>query len=957
MRQRLISSFFKNNEADEAESSSEPVAVELPVPEKLVASISSKNFSYDSKADSKNDYIGSPQAQLNHEKYASKLKDASRRHGLEAPNGKRRKKNQLTPLEAQIVDLKKQHQDKILAINVGYKYKFFGPDARVCASILNIMLIPGKESLDNENPNDQYYDKLAYCSIPDTRLHVHLRRLISQGHKVGVVEQTEDAAIKLASASKNSLFERKLTDVYTCSTYVELEGDDFVTKGGNSIVSIVEDGSFVAIVSLNPLSAEIVYDVFEDNILRTELDTRLSHFQPSECVIRNDISQQTRQRLVKMRINTVESGRVDYLSNLQKYFAVTETFEFVKSLNPVIYGCFWLLIDYLKEFKLDVSFQVLENYHDFSAAHCMILNSNVLESLDIFCNSTNGKLNGSLLQFLDHTRSVLGFRLLKKWIGKPLVDRRLIEERLEAVENILVAMDLPFIEVARNLLNGLPDLEKYISRIHYRKAKRKELYTFLESVGKVLTTVKNRCTKLSSFKSPLLNQCRLTLVNLANENSQMVLDYILMINSEFAFEEDKARFFSKRYTNFHEIQKVNERIEACEIELSQELIKIKKQFKRPHMEYKSVLKEHYLVELSRSTKVPDTWVKINETKTAVRYRSPEIKVLLKSLNYENAMLLKVCDQEYQNFLQAIDEKYVQFSRIIKQLALIDCLLSIRAATSSRLFVRPSFVDLQIISVKQGRNPIIESLIYNYIPNDVNMRYQENRGMILTGPNMGGKSSYVRQVALIVIMAQIGCFVPAKSAILGVFDSVFTRMGFNDNLLKGESTFMVEMRQCNSILEKCTDRSLVILDEIGRGTGTTDGVAIAYSIINYLMTEIQPLLICITHFTQLSIMASQMPKVVKNYHMDYMELQDEGSNVADVVFLYKLVKGHAKNSFGLNVAKLALIPPGIIEEAYAISKLQENKMDFNKQVSWTKRVQLAVESNDLKQLLLLERQTD
>lgn len=904
-------------------------------------------------------YLELPEKQRIHAKFVRKLKEAS--SSRDEPSLKKARTSKMTPLEAQIMELKRQHPDKILAINVGYKYKFFGPDARTVSSILNIMMIPGKESVDGLNPRDQLYDKLAYCLIPDLRLHVHLKRLISQGHKVGVVEQTETAAIKSMSASKSRLFERTLTNVFTSATYIEDEGEDsmFGSKGGDCIVAILEGNEGeVSVVSVSPVNGEIVYDTFTDDYLCSELETRLRHLTPSEFVIPSDISKQTRDKITffcggrNSRVVTVNEVTADlqgYLMSSLGSQTSSEVISLADSLSESARACCCLLVNYLKEFGLDRSFQLAQNYHPFRTKACMLLSGSTLQSLEIFQNSTTGTEKGLLLEILDHTKTIFGFRLLKKWISRPLIERAQIEERLEAVSDVLenISSGNVFIQQLAILLGELPDLEKALSRLHYGRSRQKEVFTLLKTFNKVIELVSNG-SKQTRFagRSPLLNGLFTRLQNTCDELQHYVRTNLDVIDVQSALQNDVLSFFNRQYKEYSVIEAQQQKIREVEDALDEELGRIRKLLGRPQMEYRTVLKDEYLIEVTKITarKVPGDWIKVNETKLVVRFRSPEVIKRMKELNYERAVLEQLCDGLFSSFCQELDAHHLQFGILVRSLAEIDCLFSLAASSTGGAedYCRPLFVDQRVISVKNGRNPIIESLVSNYIANDVLMRESEARALILTGPNMGGKSLYVRQIALIVIMAQIGCYVPADSAVLSVFDSVCTRMGFDDNIMKGESTFMVEMKECYNILKMCTDRSLVILDEVGRGTGTTDGISIAYSILDYLVTEKRAFVLFITHYTELCEIEKVYPKVISNVHMSYTEFKErEDDALSKVVFLYKVAQGYAKNLYGLNVAQLCSISEDIIQQALEISREYEKRHLKRKNLGWAMKVRQAL----------------
>jgi DNA mismatch repair protein MSH3 len=867
----------------------------------------------------------------------------------------------LTPLEKLAVQFKQENPDKILAIQVGYKYKFFMQDAVVVARILNIMLVPGKVNLD-----DSSHERLAYCSIPDNRIHVHLQRLLGQGLKVGVIKQTETAAIKTVDGNKNSLFERKLTGVYTRATYMDDEMLKMQLGGGSrgdergQYIICIDELAFpaggrttkgtISFVAVLPSTGEILYETFTDDVTRSELETRLTHLAPSEIIVvsrsGDGISKEVR-KVVKIaatahNANVRHMDRKDdlhYGSQLAAFFATDPSLmEFYQTqLDTCTQACVGELIEYLAEFKLSNIFTVKSNVRVFSDRNrYMLLPANAMQSLEIFTNSMGSGANnqrGTLVWILDHTRTSMGERLMSKWIARPLIERGAIEERLDAIADLRSGY-MHFIEAIMKQLDKIGssgiDFEKCMIKIHYAstynmdKIGRKECYLFLKSLHDLMVLVNGFDTIIgevlgeNKLQSALLTQILLTLASLSK--SDVVTNLVNMINVSGAMNESdstmqKVQFFRYQWA---EIEEVQHKIDEVEGQLETELDKVRKILKRPQLNYVTNMKETHLVEVRNGVmtkNLPLDWIKINSTKSVSRYRTPAITQLLKQLNYHNDMLVQACDAAYNQFLCKIDSQYEYINKIVRCVLEFDCLLSLTAAASTCAeLVRPQFVDEVFIDIVKGRNPIIESLKTDYIPNDVRMSQDSDRCLIVTGPNMGGKSSYVRQAALIVIMAQIGCYVPCESARLGVFDSIFTRMGAQDNIIKGESTFMVEMMECGNILQNCTERSLVILDEIGRGTGTTDGIAIAYAILDYFINK-QCLTLFITHYPSLHTFEDSYRGLVQNYHMGFIERRVAGQEWPDIVFLYTVVKGVVTNLYGLNVAKLAGIPSEIVSSAY------------------------------------------
>lgn len=848
----------------------------------------------------------------------------------------------LTPLELQFISLKLEHTDKVLAIQVGYKFKFFGEDAVVASHLLNIMLIPGNLKLD-----ERTHDRFAYCSIPDNRLHIHLQRLLNHGLKVGVVKQTETAAIKNVE-SKSGLFERTMTGVYTKATYM---GDELLTgdsssksstddtPDGMSYIVCIDEGRETALVAVLPLTGDVVYDEFKDTLSRDELDTRLAFLSFSEVLIslkeknaglQKNISLKNANATVTHRKQLTDQQVMTSLQNFSK-----EVYQQYSLFSLSIQRCVAELIDYLAEFKLSSVFSIPANFSKMLGQHFMLLPANTLRALDIFQVEENRSVKGTLLWVLDHTLTKPGYRHLRKWICRPLIDKERIQERSQAVlvlhngdfVHLLDAFKQALIRVGKS---GV-DLDKLLIKVHYaatntfEKVSRKDLYLMLKTFNDVLNIFRTfGKTGIDDFKkkhrSLLLN--RILEDMLEYSQNLEIENFIDSINGaaamdELDLQEQKVSFFTKG--NLYEvIAKEQENVAAVESELEEELEAIKKFLKRPQLTYITNLKETHLIEVRNGKAVdalPSDWLKISGTKTVSRFRTPNVDKLHKRLQYHNEMLLKVCDQCFHDFTKMIDGQYALFHSVVGHLATFDCLLSLAAAATSIgqvSFVKPEIVDEQLIEVKDSSHPILHRLHDTHVPNNVDLSYKK-RVLIITGPNMGGKLSYVKQVALLVIVTQIGGFLPCSLARMGIFDSIYIRMGASDNILQGQSTFMVEMLESKQIIENFTLRLLIILDEIGRGTGTSDGIALAYAILNYIIEDSkQPLTLFITHYPSLHVLNRH--SAVHNHHMAFMEVESESETEKDVIFLYKLVDGVVSNSYGLNVARMVGIDPEIISKA-------------------------------------------
>ncbi|ODQ79707.1 hypothetical protein BABINDRAFT_161420 [Babjeviella inositovora NRRL Y-12698] len=965
-------------------------------PAPLNSSLSSRNFAYNRAK------RPDPVHTSFHDAFVRKLKTSffellakeKRYQNDEAPSKKEKLAKKLTPMQQQVADLKKANMDKLLVVQLGYKYKMYAQDAVLAARILGFMLIPGKVTVDDSAPGDYQYDAMAYCSFPVERLHINVKRLLGHNLKIGVVEQTETAAIK-ANTKKSGLFKREITHVYTNATYF----DDQLMKGEGGkrddyVLVVTEvpmsDRVMISLVAVQPLTGEIVYDEFEDTFIRDELQTRLKHLQPGEVIL-VEVSAKTEKTVrglesqgTKVEKRGLKMPREGYTNELITYYVDTmrapekgkesssksqnptssEKFtlihDFLMLLSDSLRICCLELIIYLQEFRLDSAFWVRQNFLPFQNLSHMVLNGSTLTNLEIFQNQTDFTEKGSLLWLLDHTRTAPGARMLRRWISRPLVSREAIENRLQAVQDIMECLSSGgqgFWEALTASMKKIPDLEKALIKVHYGKTSRKELYLLLRGFNELLQLFSKHERQDILVKSDLLSQLLSTLFSASEqETTQELLQMIYSpaaIDDKMTNDDNKhvVQYFNAHYCQWDGIAAQEAEISRVEQLLEAELVKLRVFLRRPSLKYESVLKDSYLIEVRNTNikTVPHDWLKIGSTKTVSRFRPPEVSRLYKSLQYHREMLISECNSAYVEFMAMVDSHFDYFNGIVRSVATLDCLFSLTAVSSATDYVKPAFVDSQTVDIRQGRNPIVEQLSLSaYVANDIAMASDRTRAMVITGPNMGGKSSYVRQVAILVIMAQIGCYVPAESATMGVFDAILIRMGAQDNLMKGESTFMVEMGECCQILQNATAKSLVILDEVGRGTGTTDGVSLAYSILDYLVdSDVAPLVLFITHYPSLHVFETKYPGLVKNYHMGYVEVPNEDSQWATITFLYTLEPGIVSNSYGLNVARLASIPTEIIDKAYMVSQEMKEMVEGKKARRWCEdmlRVLQAVTKN-------------
>lgn len=857
----------------------------------------------------------------------------------------------LTPLDEQVLKLKMDNMDKILVIRVGYKYKCFAQDAITVSKILQIKLIEGKLTFDGSNPNDKNFKQFAYCSFPDVRLNINLERLIHHDLKIGVVEQS-------SNNDNSNVFDRKVTNVISKATYgvniaKSIKYKDTNLLGDNRSIWVMRlDKSNVdrlaiiyTLLSVNLNSGEIVFDQFFEKLSSFDnLLTKIKYLEPIEVLITNNNAEANDDYIATLHkflkdhncqrhdLPTIPTDATaisnDEIYNNLSFTKINQLENIPKNIDELIK----IMYFHLKQYNTENVLTIYSNYKPFGSKIYMLLDGNTIDSLDIFSNE--GK-NGSLLWILDHTRTPFGFRMLREWLKRPLLNKVEIENRLDAIECISKEVSHVFFDSLNQMLKSMPDLLHILNRITYGRSSRKEVYFFLKQLSSLSNHFKLHHQYIDNSiisKEGQIHKQSILLFEIFNEINELFYSHkpeilLSMINASAVLDKNSEKaivsFFNlNNYDRSDGLINIQRDIDEVREELNNELKHIRQILKRPHLMFKDEV--DYLVEV-RNTQikgVPDDWIKINCTKMVSRFLTPGCSKLVDKLKHHKELLVIEAEAEYQHFLSLIKEEYVPFKRVIQKLAEYDCILSLAATSCNTNYIRPQFDETQgqFIDIKNGRNAVIESLDVNYVPNDVKMYNNKGRINIITGPNMGGKSSYIRQVALLIIMAQIGSFVPADSMKSSLFDNILVRIGAYDDLIRGQSTFKVEMLEILHIIKNATAKSLLILDEVGRGTGTIDGKAISYSLLKYFIElEKCPLILFTTHFTMLGEqLNSRNCDLLQEYFMDYIEIQDEGEDWQSVIFLYKLKPGISKDSFGLNIAKLAKIDKNIINQAHKIA---------------------------------------
>nr|XP_054540213.1 DNA mismatch repair protein Msh3 isoform X4 [Pan troglodytes] len=825
----------------------------------------------------------------------------------------KRSKSIYTPLELQYIEMKQQHKDAVLCVECGYKYRFFGEDAEIAARELNIYC-----HLDHN---------FMTASIPTHRLFVHVRRLVAKGYKVGVVKQTETAALKAIGDNRSSLFSRKLTALYTKSTLIgedvnpliklddAVNVDEIMTDTSTSYLLCISENKenvrdkkkgniFIGIVGVQPATGEVVFDSFQDSASRSELETRMSSLQPVELLLPSALSEQTEALIHRATSVSVQDDRirVERMDNI--YFEYSHAFQAVTEF-------------YAKD-TVDIK-------------GSQIISGIVNLEKPVICSLA------AIIKYLKEFN-------LEKMLSKP----EEINARLDAVSEVLHSESSVFGQI-ENHLRKLPDIERGLCSIYHKKCSTQEFFLIVKTLYHLKSEFQAIIPAVNShIQSDLLRTVILEIPELLSP----VEHYLKILNEQAAKVGDKTELF-KDLSDFPLIKKRKDEIQGVIDEIRMHLQEIRKILKNPSAQYVTVSGQEFMIEIKNSAVscIPTDWVKVGSTKAVSRFHSPFIVENYRHLNQLREQLVLDCSAEWLDFLEKFSEHYHSLCKAVHHLATVDCIFSLAKVAKQGDYCRPTVQEERKIVIKNGRHPVIDVLLGEqdqYVPNNTDLSEDSERVMIITGPNMGGKSSYLKQVALITIMAQIGSYVPAEEATIGIVDGIFTRMGAADNIYKGRSTFMEELTDTAEIIRKATSQSLVILDELGRGTSTHDGIAIAYATLEYFIRDVKSLTLFVTHYPPVCELEKNYSHQVGNYHMGFLVSEDEskldpgrnyrpgmvvhacnpstlgGQGAAEqvpdfVTFLYQITRGIAARSYGLNVAKLADVPGEILKKAAHKSK--------------------------------------
>ena len=787
-------------------------------------------------------------------------------------------KQKYSPMMMQYLGIKEQNKDAIVMFRLGDFYEMFFDDAMIVSKELELALT-GKNAGAKE--------RVPMCGVPFHSASGYIQKLVDNGHKVAIVEQLTDPG-------KKGIVERGVVQIVTPGTIF----DESMTKNKNNYIACMMIFDFVYTLAFCDITTgefQVINIDKKDHLLNNQL----ASMEVKEIVVKSDCT-----------YNFNDSIMVSHYDNETFNEKYRDIFHNRKDLKEIKVST--LLLNYLIETqKRDLEhLQMIEeiNNQDF-----MTMDLYTKKSLELTENSKDHEKYGSLFWLLDMTKSAMGARLLKNYIDRPLLKKEAIEERLDIVE--IFTQQFIQRESIKEILKEIYDLERLSSRIAFGNINARDLKWIASSL-KVLPELKQQ---LYSFNEPLTDQLANQIIDLSHitkliddaiiDNPPLTIKEGNIIKDHFNEELDELRYLrdhGKQWLVDFE-QKEREKTGIKNLKVG----------------YNRVF--GYYIEVTKGSldlvKDEFEYTRKQSLSNAERFITPELKDMESKILSAQDKIQKL---EYVLFTQVRNEikKEVHLIQdVSKIIARVDVYQSLAMLASENSYVRPVFNDQKIMDIKEGRHGVIEKVMGHgkYVPNDVSI--DENSPVVLiTGPNMGGKSTYMRQVALIVIMAQIGSFVPAKYANLTIFDQIFTRIGASDDLISGQSTFMVEMLEANNALRFASEKSLILFDEIGRGTATFDGMAIAQAMIEYIASEIHCMTLFSTHYHELTFLEDK-GLGIQNVHASARVDNDH------LVFEYLIKKGRSNKSYGVNVAKLAKLPDEIINRAnLVLETLEENNVE-------------------------------
>ncbi|MGM9899792.1 MAG: DNA mismatch repair protein MutS [Bacilli bacterium] len=808
-------------------------------------------------------------------------------------------KNQYTPMMRQYLEIKEKYPDTLVFFRLGDFYEMFFNDALVASRELEIVLTARDAGTNN--------DRVPMCGVPHHAVNGYIEKLSMRGYKVAIVEQLEEP-------NGQKLVKRDIVKIVTPGTNVD---EEFLDEKNNSYLGCLEVVDDLFILGMIELSTG---------------ETKITYFKNIEQVI---------SELTKLSIKEIvvsSSFNSNYVQLFQKNYGIVVSFNDITTideyLQPLISdletkfkSCASRLLYYIIQTQKRVLVH-LKPFKLYLTKDYLYLSENTIKNLEIVETNKGNRYKNNLFVVLDKCSTAMGSRYLKKNLLYPLINLKKINERLDIIEemhkNYLHTNDL------KKQFQEIYDLERIVGRISFGNLSPKDLLQLRNS----LAVVPNILIIMNKFKGSIMKNKALEIDNYddlhnllfkaIDENAPYTLKDGNIIKNGYNEELDNIRNIgntNKEYLNNLELRE-----------------RERTGIKTLRVGYNRVF--GYYIEVTKSYlgQIKDEYGYIRKQTTAnsERYITQELKereaLILRSSETSIELEIKL----FNEIREICKDNIYKLQKLAQQISELDMLLALSEVAKANNYVRPKFSLYNEMEITDGRHPIIEAFnASSFVPNDLHL-YNNDRVLLITGPNMSGKSTYMRQNALIAIMAQIGSFVPASSAVLPIFDQIFTRIGSSDNITNGESTFMVEMLEVNEAIQNATERSLIIFDEVGRGTATFDGMSLAQAIIEYLHDKICAKTLFSTHYHELTNLENSLG-CLKNVHVE----AKVGENMDDLIFLHKVVAGPSDQSYGINVASLAKIPLEITLRAKDILDKLENKEHYDQDLLSIKNYQKPV----------------
>ncbi len=810
-----------------------------------------------------------------------------------------------TPMMKQYMDIKKQYLDCLLFFRMGDFYELFLEDAHIGAKVLNITLTSRPKGKDGRIP---------MAGVPFHAVDIYLAKLVKAGYKVAICEQ-------VTLPNKYGIIDREVIRIVTPGTMLDEKALE--KKENNYIISLLVEGTTASIAAADISTGYFSAFEIECENIAQQLADELSRIKPVECILPENLYNdpvilgilKSHQNINVYCFHEWEHVTGDAHKFLKKHFGVATLAGFGIDKKSKAVQTAAALLGYLQQTQKSTVSHI-KKIIPYVHSEYMQIDRSTMINLELFSTIREHDTRGTLLSVLDTTITAMGGRLLKQWITKPLVDKSLIDHRLSAVEEYCT--DSQKRNMIQEELQKIPDIERITSRLSVNLGNARDLINLKLALATILNIKRIVMASKSVFMQKTARKISPTIHEIIKIIEKNIIDEPPIELREGGLI--KPGVHKELDTLRSTVGKSKDWILKLEADERQKsgIGSLKVRFNKVFGFY---------IEISKSNLhlVPKHYLRKQTLVNGERYITPELK------HHEEIILSaeeKIFALEYsifQNILAEILSHIEALQDAAHSIAVIDCILNFSTIAEKNNYVKPVMTEHSEMSIKAGRHPVVEKLLHHgqFVPNDLNFTEGDARLMLITGPNMAGKSVYIRQIALIVLMAQIGCFVPAKEAAISVVDRIFVRSGASDAIVSGLSTFMVEMVETAHILHFATEKSLIIMDEIGRGTSTYDGISIAWAVAEYLATHLKnpPKTLFATHYHELQVLEKDFPKQIKNFHL---MIQEHNGSPA---FLYVVAEGAASHSFGVAVAKLAGVPEAVVKRANELlHELESRKLD-------------------------------